>query len=307
MTSKFAQFFLACVLGQFIFLAQGASASASSKKGKVVYATIPELAWVLRRLAPEETEIESLLEPGVNAHYVDAKPSFIMKLKKADMVCSVGLGLEGAWLGRAIERSFNDKLDSSHKCEVGNAISVMGLPDSPMDRSHGHMHAQGNPHFWYAPSRMIEAVDFLSKRLQFLFEDEPSKVETIGKKAEELKLQLKTVLGKARKILAKKSGKTVSQYHSDFDYLIEDLDLKKSMSIESKPGMPPSVAHLSAFKNTIEEEKVKVILSLPWDPGSVVSKLAEDVGAKVVTWPVEEGNYLKAFEAFVASLDGGLQ
>jgi len=306
MIFRLLPFLCACVLGQGLFFAQDARADS----GPRVYATIPELTWILRELSPQGARVESLVEAGVNAHYVDAKPSFVMKLRDADMVCAVGLGLEGAWLGRSIERSFNHKLNSTHSCTVGPEISVIGEANSPKDRSHGHLHAEGNPHFWYAPSRMIEAANYLSNRVQFLYtgeEGEASRGAELTEKSTQLTAKLHTLLSSARAKLSKNSVRTVSQYHSDFDYLIEDLGLEKTMSIESKPGVPPSTAQLSKFKKTMSDKKVKVILSLPWDPKESVFGLAKELGATVVEWPVNKENYLEAFEIFVQRLDEALQ
>lgn len=303
MISKTFQFFFACTLGLSLCCVHTVNAQSKS----VVYATIPELAWIAGRLTEQSPPVDSLLEPGVNAHYVDAKPSFIMKLRKADMVCSVGLGLEGAWLDRAIERSFNTKLQTTHACVLGGSISVIGRAEEAKDRSFGHLHAEGNPHFWYAPSRMIEATEYIAKRLTFLAEEDSSRVDQIQKNSKELVRELRESLVKAQQKLASKSIRTVSQYHSDFDYVISDLGLEKVMSIESKPGVPPSTEQLSKFKKTIQEKKVKVILSLPWDPKGVVSKLADSENVKVVEWPVKEADYLKAFDVFVSRLDGALK
>jgi len=271
-----------------------------AKKPVYVLTTIPELSWAIKQIAPKNFKIEALLKPGVNAHYVDAKPSFIMKLKKADLVCSIGLGLEGAWLNRSIQRSFNEKITSnkSGHCLTGKKVKVLGSLKVSLDRSHGHLHADGNPHYWYSPSKIVEVLPYLESKINFFIKDDilaqnnlKIKVQTLTKKLNETEKYWKTQF-------SQKKYNTITQYHSDFDYYIASLGLNNVASLESKPGVPPSAEHLNKILKITKEQKVKVILAHPWDPLKVINSLAKKIGAKSVIWPHKEKDYIKAYTAF---------
>jgi len=289
---------------RFLFFSVLCSQPSWAAKPVKVYASIPELAWILENLAPPQAKVESLLALGVNAHYVDAKPSFIMKLREADLLCQVGFGLESAWLDRAIERSFNKNLTKGKKgyCAANAAISVLDRSPTPLDRSHGHMHAQGNPHFWYAPSKLAELVPYLKEKLSAHFAKEQSLVDEIANKANVLSNKLYAAENKWKTKFSKASSAKIIQYHSDFDYYVEALGLESVVSIESKPGVPPTVSHLAKVKKLSKKNNVKVILTMPWDPKESVDSVAKLISAKVVSWPTDESDYIESFETFSKSV-----
>jgi len=273
--------------------------SLEAKEKKVMLTTIPELTWLAQEIAPESLQIHSLLKSGVNAHYVDAKPSFIMKLRKADMLCMVGLGLEGAWINRALEKSMNKELlKKENKCQLGSAIKVIGKATKSFDRSHGHLHAEGNPHFWYASGAMIDAVGYLQKKIKYLA---PESVLEIDQKTQKLIEKLSQLKEKWLGIFQDKKM-SVAQYHSDYDYYLQELQLKRIQNVETKPGVPPSLKDLKAFQDAALENKLNAILAFPWDPKELLHSLSKKVNAELILWPSDEVNFLKAYEQFSKEL-----
>ena len=139
----------------FIFL----SLNAFSKL-KVV-ATTPDLAYAIKKIGGKRVKVFSLLNGNEDPHFVDAMPSWISKVSKANIFCFVGLELEIGWAPKVLTRSGNSKVQSGGKghCNVGNYIDALEVPKGKIDRSMGDVHAGGNPHYHLGPSQYKKAAN----------------------------------------------------------------------------------------------------------------------------------------------------
>ena len=127
----------------FLFLSSIALA-----KIKVV-ATLPDVAEVVRAIGGTEVDVNTLLSGSEDPHYADARPDYILKVSRADVVCAIGLDLEIGWLPKVLDKSGNAKVQSGGTgfCELGHTVKPLEVPTGVIDRSLGDVHPHGNPHF----------------------------------------------------------------------------------------------------------------------------------------------------------------
>src|SRR6266403_4029887 len=136
--------------------------TAEAKKLKVV-TTLTDLASLTQEVGGDKIDVEAIAKGYQDPHFVEPKPSFLLKLQKADLLLVVGLQLEIGWLPPLITQSRNAKiqvgnpgyLDMSQFCEI------LEIPTGQVTRASGDVHPLGNPHYWLTPEngrRMAKAL-----------------------------------------------------------------------------------------------------------------------------------------------------
>lgn len=218
-----------------------------------VVTTTPEIAWLVKEIGKEEVDVTSLLTGNEDPHFVEALPSFVAKLTRADIFCQVGLELEVAWAPKIVQMSANKKIskDALGHCEIGPSLQVLDVPKGKINRSMGDVHVGGNPHFHLSPKSMIEAAAGIEIVLAANL-PEKSNEFAANTKALEIKLL------KLEEEIKQKIPKNLSlyQYHKDFTYYFHTFGITQAGTIESVPGVPPSAreiatAAINAKKNAI--------------------------------------------------------
>lgn len=264
------------VLSLILFL--GSVSTLEAKPLKVV-TTLPALAWVVERVGGDEVVVESLLRGSEDPHYVDAKPSFVKKAADADMLCFVGLSLEVGWLPKVLERSANPKIQEAGSgfCDLGQSVVVLEKLSEPLDRSHGHIHSDGNPHWYLSLQSLSEASKGV---LRFLQELRPEKSKDFQGRQLALQNEIKQTLNNSR---AKISDElSLLEYHKEFAYLLRDLGVSSKGSVEEKPGVPPSAAAIARVRRKILEEEIDLILATEAQSQALLKRVSDGTPAQVI-------------------------
>jgi zinc/manganese transport system substrate-binding protein len=141
-----------------IFQMTSAEASSSVKPLRVVTSTT-DLAWAVRDIGGSRVVAESLLRGTEDPHFVDARPDYVAKVIRADIVCFVGLDLEVGWLPKVLAKSGRREIQSGGQgyCDASRRIEVLEKVNGGADRSQGDVHPGGNPHYWLSPVAMAQA------------------------------------------------------------------------------------------------------------------------------------------------------
>lgn len=263
-------FFCVFVVGSMSFAA----------KLKVV-TTLPEIAEAARSIGGDFVEVQSLLKGTEDPHYAEARPDFILKVNKSDIVCFVGLDLEIGWLPKVIEKAGNAKVQKggSGFCDLGSAITALDVPTGAINRALGDVHPHGNPHFLLSPKKLAEGAGEILKALSAAMPEQKSVFE---KNYDAFKNRLSVLQTE----LAQKVKKTkVLEYHKEFTYFFNAYGLDSLGSLEEKPGMPPSAARIAKVAQLAKENKVAVLFATPSSPHKVLERFHELSGIPVVQVP----------------------
>ena len=277
------------ILHKAVALGLGAiSFTSSQATGQLrVVATTPDLASVAREIGGDKVNVAALAKPTEDPHFVDAKPSFIVTLNRADALVEGGAELELGWLPPLLENSRNSKIGAGAPGRVvaSEGIRLLEIPTS-FDRSKGDIHSLGNPHF------MIDPVDakIVARNIATHFAAvDPKNASVYNANLARFNSRMDAKLADWQKQLAPYRGVKIVTYHRDFIYFAQRFGLSIVDELEPKPGIAPSPAHLAQVIGEMRANKVKVILVQPFQNRKTAETVARQTGAAVVDAPQQPG------------------
>jgi zinc/manganese transport system substrate-binding protein len=292
------------MLKRVLFLLFGAAlvAGPASAQGKLTVVTSTEdLASIGREVGGDHISIEALARGYQDPHFVEAKPSFILKLQKADLLVAVGRELEIGWLPPLIQQSRNSKIQpgSQGYLDASLGATILEIPDSTITRAMGDVHPQGNPHYWMDPEN--------GKRIGKEIADKLSEIRQGDRAYFQQRLaDFTTRLDAAEKRwlaqMAPYKGTKVVTYHRSFPNFAERFGLDIVGYVEPKPGIPPTPQHTLDLINEMKRQNVKIVLVEPYFDLKTPNAIGRDTGAQVLVMPPSVGgtkevsDYFKLFD-----------
>lgn len=262
--------------------------TASSRKLNVV-TTTPDLAAVAREIGGDAVVVVALAKPTEDPHFVDAKPSHIVTLHRADVLIEGGAELEMGWLPPLLESARNDKIAAGAPGRIvaSQGIRMLEVP-STLDRSRGDVHALGNPHFLIDPLN----VKIIAREMADHFAQvDPASAGLIKGNLQKFDASLDAKTAEWQKQLSPYRGAKIVTYHNDFVYLAERFNLEVVATLEPKPGISPSPAHLAKVIETMKGEGARVILVQPYQNRKTAEAVARQTGAVVLDIAQQPGAY----------------
>ena len=272
-----------------------------------VVATTADLASIAKAIGGDLIDLTILAKPTEDPHFVDAKPSLILKLNRADVVIEGGAELEIGWLPRLLDESRNVKLAAG---APGHVACAQGVPlkeiPSTLDRSKGDIHAAGNPHYLVDPVNAKIVARNITDAFCALDDKSAAAYRANSQKFTDA---LDAKLVEWQKKLEPFKGQQVVAYHNSWLYFGERFGLNIDLFLEPKPGVPPTPRHLAEVILKMKQDKVHVILVDPY----LDRRTAETVAAKtdatvvdVVQFPGgikgTEGGYIALMDYLVNSV-----
>lgn len=287
------------------------TAITSAASGQIrVVATTPDLASVAREIGGDRVSVTALAKPTEDPHFVDAKPSFVVTLNRADALVEGGAELELGWLPPLLENSRNGKIAAGAPGRVvaSEGIRLLEIPTS-FDRSKGDIHSLGNPHFMIDPA----AVKIVARNIATHFTQvDPKSGAVYSANLAKFNTRLDAKLAEWQKQLAPYRGAKIVTYHRDFGYLAQRFGLNTIDELEPKPGIAPSPAHLAQVIGKMRANNVKVILVQPFQNRKTAETVARQTGAAVLDAPQQPGaargtdSYFAMMDNLIGSLVRGL-
>jgi zinc/manganese transport system substrate-binding protein len=263
-----------------------------------VVATTPDFASIATSIGGDLVSITTLAKPTEDPHFVDAKPSFIAKLNRADALIEGGADLEIGWLPALLDQARNNKLQAGTpgRISCSQGIQLLEVPSS-LDRSKGDIHAAGNPHFLTDPENAKIVAQHIANAFAEL---EPKSAEAFRTNLRRFTDQLDAKMVEWEKLLAPFKGQSVVAYHDSWPYFAKRFDLKIDLFLEPKPGIPPTPVHLAEVILQMRTEHIRPILVEPYQNRKTAQTVAAETGAVVVDAPQfpggvkgTEGGYLE--------------
>ena len=260
-----------------------------------VVATTPDLAAVAKVIGGEKIELTTLARPTEDPHFVDPKPSFIVKLNKADVLIHGGAELEVGWLPKLIEQARNAQIVSAAKGEVRccEGVQMLEVPEK-LDRAKGDIHAMGNPHYLVDPENAKVVAHHVADAFGKLDSANREFYETNAKMFNET---MDTKLTEWQTKLAPFKDRQIVAYHNSWLYFAKRFGLRIELFLEPKPGIPPSPAHLASVIARMKEANARVIIVDPYLNRKTAETVARSTDAAVVD--------VAQFPGGVKGTDGG--
>ncbi|HSN68637.1 MAG TPA: metal ABC transporter substrate-binding protein, partial [Thermoanaerobaculia bacterium] len=288
-----------------------AAGSARADKLKVI-TTTEDLAWITRAIGGDKVGAQSLARGYQDPHFVEPKPSFLLELRKADLLVVVGLELEAGWLPPLIDQSRNAKIrpGSPGYLDVSAGVEILDRPTTGVDRSMGDIHAGGNPHYWLEPGNAIRMAAQIAARLTEL---RPEHRDAFAASLTAFKSDMNEANKRWTKMLAPYRGAKIVTYHRSWSNFVKRYGLDVVGFVEPKPGVPPSPSHIFSLVNQMKQQQVKVILVEPYFDLKTPQSIGDRTGAKVVVvYPSVLGrpelrDYYQLFDRNIAAIVDALR
>lgn len=265
-----------------------------------VVATTADFGSIAQEIGGDKIELITLAKPTEDPHFVDAKPSFVVKLNRADALIEGGAELEVGWLPPLVDGSRNSKIETGKpgRISCGEGISLLEVP-STLDRSKGDIHAAGNPHYMTDPLNAKIVAEHICNAFCQLDAKSSDYFKANLKKFND---RLDAKMAEWKKMLAPFRGKQVVTYHNSWPYFAKRFDLKMDLFLEPKPGIPPTPAHLAELIGKMKSENVKVILAQPYQNRKTAEAVAGHTGAVVLDFPTFPNGTSQTYEAWMDGL-----
>lgn len=295
----------------FIALAMLCGAITQAEPLRVV-TTTSDLASIAKEVGGDRIVVDSIARGYQDPHFVEPKPSFLLQLKKAQLLAVVGLELEIGWLPPLVEQSRNTKVrpGTDGYLDLSAGVEILDRPTASVDRSMGDIHAAGNPHYWLEPGNAIRIAIQFRDRLAKL---RPADSTYFTGRLNDFKRRANEANQRWTQALAPYRGAKIVTYHRSWTNFVRRYGLDVIDFVEPKPGVPPSPSHLFELVQTMKAQKVKVILVEPYFDLKTPNSIAEKTGAKVIVmYPSVGGapgldDYITLFDHNVKALAEGLR
>lgn len=260
-----------------------------------VFACEPEWGSLLQELAGDKITIDVGTTALQDVHVIEAKPSLIAKVRRADLVVCSGADLEIGWLPQLIRQSGNSKVASGPGYFMASdQITTLEKP-SKLDRSEGDVHPQGNPHFQMDPYRVLAIAKALDARLVEL---DAANAATYQQRLADFTTRWQTATKAWEAKAAPLKGRKVVVHHASWVYLLQWLGMEQIGALEPKPGVPPTSAHLAALIDVTKNSNTLAILYAAYQDPKADEWLSEHTGVAAVMLPFTVGGDAQAKDLF---------
>ena len=277
-----------------------AGSTFAADKLNVVTAT-EDAASITREVGGDRVIVTSIGKGYQDPHFIEPKPSFLLLLRKADLLEVIGLELEIGWLPPLLDQSRNNNIRPGQKgyLDLALGVEILDRPSGNVNRSMGDVHPLGNPHYWLDPANAVRmAIEVANK----LTELSPSDGPYFAQRLQTFKVRMNDANRRWLAEMAPYRGAKVITYHPSWPNFARHFGLQVAGTVEPKPGIPPSPSHTLEIINLIKSQNIKAILMEPYFDRKTPDFIAEKTGAKVVVmYPSVGGkagldDYFKLFD-----------
>ena len=264
------------------------AASAGAKPLQVV-TTTEDLAAIAREVGGDRVQVVSISRGYQDPHFVDAKPSYMVLLKKADLFIEVGRDLEVGWAPGLLNGSRNPRILPSAPgfVDASAQIEILEIPAS-VSRAQGDVHPYGNPHYWLAP---MNAAPISRAIRDGLARVSPADAALFAQRCDGFEKQ---VTGAAERFRARAlalglEGMKVVTYHRSWSYFARAFGLEVVDYVEPRPGIPPSPGHVQALTQLMKGGGVRLLIMEDFFDPRLPQKISRDTGVPLVVLPTSVG------------------
>jgi ABC-type Zn uptake system ZnuABC Zn-binding protein ZnuA len=279
-----------------------------------VVATTQDLEALTKEVGGDKVETDSLAKGYQDPHQVEPKPSFILKLNKADLLIVVGRELEIGWLPPLINQARNPKIQAGadRYLDASQFAHILEIPTGQITRAMGDVHPQGNPHYWLSPENGRRIAQGIQKKLS---EISPADAAYFAQRYADFDKRLGEAEKRWNAQMAPYKGAKIVTYHRSWPNFVEAYGLNVVGYVEPKPGIPPSPSHTFELGQEMKKDNVKIIVIEPYFDSKTPNAIGRDTGAQVVTLAPSVGgakgaavnDYIQLFDYDVKTLVAAFQ
>ena len=262
-----------------------------------VITTTEDLASIVREVGGGRVQVEALARGYQDPHFVDAKPSFILKLQRAQLLVLVGRDLEIGWLPPLLTQSRNARIQPGVAGYLDASLTarILEIPTGQITRAMGDVHPLGNPHYWLDPQNGTRIARAIADRLGMI--DSADRAH-FAQRLASFRLRLEEAEKRWLAAMAPYKGLKVVSYHRSFPNFAERFGLDIIGYVEPRPGIPPTPRHTAALIDEMKQQGVKLVLVEPYFDLKTPNAIAREAGAALVVMPPSVGGIPQASDYF---------
>ena len=253
-----------------------------------VFACEPEWGALAKEIGGDHVKIYTATKAHQDVHYMRAKPSLLAAVRKADLIFCSGASLESGWLPILLKKAGGPDVQPNTKgwLMASDFVRKLGVMTHNVDRSMGHIHPEGNPHVHLNPNNLLEIADMLAERLIIL---DQRNLSTYDTNLSTFKQKWSVLINEWNASASMLKGKKVIVYHKSWSYLLDWLGVDILTTLEPKPGLPPTSAHLETVLQTVKGQDVLGILVAPFENDKAAIWLSEKSDIPILHLPYTVG------------------
>lgn len=261
-----------------------------------VLACEPEWAALTQELAGKRATVTSATTARQDPHRIEARPALLARARQADLLVCTGAELEVGWLPLLQREAGNAGIQPGQPgyFEAARHVRLLDKPVS-VDRSMGDVHAAGNPHVHLDPRNLLLVAEALAQRLAEL---DPAGAAYYAERQRAFAQRMEAAIAKWTQQAAPLKGRPVLVHHQNWTYLAHWLGIEVVGTLEPKPGLEPSPAHLATLLETLKAQPAKAVLRTPYQSPKASEWLAERAGVQAVVLPYTVGGSATAQDLF---------
>jgi ABC-type Zn uptake system ZnuABC Zn-binding protein ZnuA len=277
-----------------------------------VVTTTEDLAALTREVGGDKVKVESIARGYQDPHFVDPKPSFILKLHGADLLIAVGRELEIGWLPPLVAQSRNAKIQIGAEgyLDASQTVKILEIPTGQITRAMGDVHPLGNPHYWLDPDNGRRIAQAIQAKLAAL---SPADAAYFAQRYGDFDRRLSEAQKRWVAAMAPFKGTKIVTYHRSWPNFAERFGLDVMGYVEPRPGIPPSPSHTIDLIREMKAQNVKLILVEPYFDLKTPQSIARETGAEVLMLPPSVGgakevtDYISLFDYDVNAVSAAIK
>jgi zinc/manganese transport system substrate-binding protein len=297
---------VAVLMGAMLF-----AGSAEAKQLNVVTSTT-DMAALAQEVGGDKIKVEAIAKGYQDPHFVEAKPSFLLKLRNADLLIAVGLDLEIGWLPPLVTQSGNGRIQPGGNgyLDASQFAEILEKPSGPVSRAQGDVHPLGNPHYWLDPENGRRIAKGIAGKLAQM---DPENAAYFQQREADFEKRLAEAEKRWEQQMAPYRGRKVVSYHKSWPNFARHFGLDVVGYVEPRPGIPPSPQHTMELMAQMKRDGVKLILVEPYFDLKTPNSIASNTGGKVVVLMPSVGgealasDYFKLFDYDIQLLTSAFQ
>jgi len=267
-------------LAALLLAALSFPARCAAKKLNVVTSTT-DMAALAEEVGGDKITVEALAKGYQDPHFVEAKPSFLLKLKNADLLISVGLQLEIGWLPPLITQCGNARIQvgAPGYLDASQFAEILDIPTGQVTRAMGDVHPLGNPHYWLDPNNGRRIARGIAQKLG---EMDPADSQYFQQRFQDFDRRLTDAEKNWDAEMAPYRGRKLVAYHTSWSNFAKHFGLQVVGYIEPRPGIPPTPGHTIEIIQLMKRDNVKLVVVEPYFDLKTPNSIGSATGAKVI-------------------------
>ena len=265
-----------------------------------VTTTLSSYADIAKAVGGDFVEVKYVAPPRFNPHFIEPRPSDVLKVKYADLFVHSGLDLE-AWRGPLVDAAARAEIRQSgnRQLDLSTGVALLEVPDRAISRSEGDIHLYGNPHYWLDPRNGKIIAQELAVKLSEL---DPEHKSDYDKNLSAFTAALDSKMAQWNQLMTPFRGQELIGYHNEWVYLMNYAGLTMKQFLEPKPGIPPTPKQVEFISEYIRSHKLKGIVQASFNSNDAAESIAASTGAKVVLLSQNVGEQPES-SSYIAMID----